>query len=512
MLLRQPGLLVAVVTFATLDLAIAAQTTTAVTYEAFGAVGDGKTDDLPAICKAHAHANEQRLPVRSNPKATYHLGRQALTAIIQTDTDWSTSKFIIDDSKGVENQGRSLFEVRSRLQPVTLKIDRLKAGQKQLYLRPKTDCLVFVENKNKRLFIRRGRNQNDGTKQSEVFILRQDGTIEHDIDWDYDRVTRVIAEPIDEDVLNLRGGDFTQIANQANATENHGYWARNIKIQRSRVVVEGLTQHVTGEGKFGGPYNGFLAASRCAHVMLRNCKVDGHKTYVKIGSAGKPVPMGTYGYQATYVIDMRMIHCTTGTDIMDRSRWGVVASNFMKDFRVEDCVLSRVDVHQGVSGDYIIRNTTLGHAGLNATGRGRLIVENSTLMGRNLVNFRQDYGSTWKGSVEIKNSRWIPGNRNESSPSLFGVNNDGQHDFGYPCYMPQTIKIDGLIIDDAKQGKGYKGAVFFDDMLKGTRKDLKSPYHLTKKIEVRGLKTTHSMKPRISTNPKMAELIDVMGL
>jgi hypothetical protein len=483
-----------------------------ITYEDFGAVGDGKADDLPAICEAHEYANQRGLPVRTNPSATYHLGRKALTAFIQTNTDWNTSKFITDDSKGVENQKHSLFEVRSSLKPVKLEISRLKAGQKRLDLRPKTDCLVYVENKNKRLFIRRGKNQNNGSVQSEVFVLRQDGSIDGDIDWDYDEVTRVIAQPIDEDVLHVRGGQFTHIANQANAADNSGYWARNIKIQRSKVLVEGVTQRVTGEGEFGEPYAGFLAVRRCAHVMLRNCKVDGHKTYIKIGRANQPVPMGTYGYHASHVIDFRMIKCTTGTDIMDRSRWGVVATNFMKDFLVEDCKLSRVDVHQGVSGDYIIRNSTLGHAGLNATGRGRLIIENTTLMGRNLVNFRQDYGSTWRGTVEIKDCRWIPGNRNERSPVIFGLDNDGKHDFGYPCYMPQYIKINGLVIEDDKQREGYEGVVFFNDVLDGTREGLASPYHLTKKIEVSGLKTASGKKPRISTNSKMAKAIDVEGL
>ena len=78
-----------------------------VAYEAFGAAGDGGQDDLPAISKAHAHANAKGLPVRSNPKATYHLGRKALTVVIATDTDWSTSRFTIDDSKGVENHKKA---------------------------------------------------------------------------------------------------------------------------------------------------------------------------------------------------------------------------------------------------------------------------------------------------------------------------------------------------------------------------------------------------------------------
>ena len=58
-----------------------------VSYEAFGAVGDGVADDLPAIVEAHAFANTHDLPVRTKPGATYHLGRRALTVVIMTDTD-----------------------------------------------------------------------------------------------------------------------------------------------------------------------------------------------------------------------------------------------------------------------------------------------------------------------------------------------------------------------------------------------------------------------------------------
>jgi hypothetical protein len=70
-----------------------------VNYEAFGAVGDGVADDMPAIVEAHAFANTLGLAVKTKPDATYHLGRRALTAIIATDTDWGTSKFIVDDTE-----------------------------------------------------------------------------------------------------------------------------------------------------------------------------------------------------------------------------------------------------------------------------------------------------------------------------------------------------------------------------------------------------------------------------
>jgi hypothetical protein len=47
-------------------------------------------------------------------------------------------------------------------------------------------------------------------------------------------------------------------------------------------------------------------------------------------------------------------------------------------------------------------NTILGYMGLNAIGRGLLTVEDSTLYGNTLVNFRSDYGSTWEGDLVIR--------------------------------------------------------------------------------------------------------------
>ena len=482
---------------------------TVVTYEAFGAVGDGKADDLPAICEAHAYANQHRLPVRTKPEATYHLGRRALTAIIQTDTVWGTSRFIIDDSQGVEDHKRPLFEVRSELPPLSLKLDRLTRGQDRLDVRPASDSLIWVENKNRKIFIRRGLNQNKGTAQSEVFILRRDGSIEGAIDWDYENITRVEAQPIDPEPLLLRGGVFSNIANRMRQEVGYNYWARNIVISRSNTEVDGLTLRISGETEVGHPYNGFLSFRRCANITLRNCSIDGRKSYQTIGSAGKPVTMGTYGYEASQVVNFRMIACRM-ENILDRTRWGVISTNFMKNILVEDCVLSRMDVHQGVSGSYIIRRSTLGYVGLNAIGRGRLIVEDSTLHGNALISFRTDYGSTWEGEVLIRNCRWIPPASLAGSPVMFRLENDGTHDFGYSCFMPRVVRIEGLFVDDSSRGAGYAGISYFGDPIGKPRKDRPFPYRLTERIEVSGLKIASGVPPRVSTNPEVAKAITVI--
>jgi hypothetical protein len=74
-----------------------------VTYEEFGAVGDGKSEDFAAIYRAHEHANAMKLPVRAKNGAKYYIHNtyvdgEVKTARIMTDVDWTGAEIIIDDS------------------------------------------------------------------------------------------------------------------------------------------------------------------------------------------------------------------------------------------------------------------------------------------------------------------------------------------------------------------------------------------------------------------------------
>jgi len=487
-----------------------------VTYEAFGATGDGVTDDLPAICAAHTYANAQKLPVKTKPDATYHLGRRALTAIITTDTDWNTSRFTIDDT-AVEDHKAPLFAVRSLLEPVTVQLSRLTRDQTQVDARPPHDCHVLVENDQKRLYIRRGLNQNQGVPQHDCFILRRDGSIEGAIDWHYDTITRIEARPIDDTPLCIRGGIFTTFANRMKQEIGYNYWGRNIVITRSNTEIEGLTHYVVGETAVGHPYRGFLSAEQCANFTLRNCFATGHKIYSTIGAAGLPVNMGSYDIHANNVVNFQLFHCRMNHSC-DRTRWGVIASNFCKNILLEDCTLSRMDTHMGVAGVYTIRRCTLGHMGLNAIGRGTLTVEESTLYGNALVSFRSDYGSTWEGDLVIRNCRWIPACGDTTWPHLFNVRNDGMHDFGYPCAMPRTITIEGLFVDDTNHPEAYQGLYLFtdpDEMSAGGETlplptDRPFPYQRCRQVTVRGLSTASGKDPQISPNAALQQEIAVV--
>ncbi len=420
---------------------------TYITYENFGAIGDGITDDMPAIRAAHEEANRQNLPVRAKAGATYYISPKVCTATIQTDTDWTGANFIIDD-RDCENHQASCFVVTGREEAVPFALTSLRQGQTKIDNPTGRELYVFVRNDNHRDYIRKGLNQNSGTSRRDNFPVSVDGTLPSPVAFDFDEITGVRATPIAADTLTITGGQFTTIANQAESAYN--YHSRNICINRSRVEVSGITHLITGELDHGAPYGGFIVVSGCAYVTIRDCVFTGHKTYQTIGAAGKPVGMGSYDISLGSASFVSLIRCSQTTDIHDRAYWGLIGSNFCRDLLLEDCNFSRFDAHQGVT-NCTLRRCKLGWQCLNAIGYGTFVVEEVEAYGNALVNLREDYGSTWNGEMRIKDCIWHPlwGNR-----SVFAGYNNGDHDFGYDCYMPRKVVIDGLTVveDFAKEG------------------------------------------------------------
>lgn len=473
-----------------------------VRYEKFGAVGDGEADDFEALVKAHAYANEHGLPVRADDNATYYIGGKDKTAVIQTDTDWGTARFIVDDTN-VANRRANIFEVRSSLASVKPDgISTLKKNQPKIDAALPGPCLIRVTNSQVKRYIRYGANQNKGSSQTDVFIVDKEGNVDMNapIIWDFDRITDIVALPMDEEVLTLSGGLFTT---KANAEESkYAYYSRGIAIRRSNVVVDQVQHYITGEGDSGAPYGGFINVGSCANVTVRNCVLTGHKTYRTIGSAGRPVSMGTYDISLNRAINVSFVNCRQSNDIKDGKYWGIMGSNFCKNLLLDKCVFSRFDAHQGVA-NATIRNSTLGHAGINAIGFGTLLVENSTAYGRTLISLRGDYGSTWRGDFIIRNCVFVPACGRPVSASLIGGHNTGQHDFGYTCYMPEHIVIENLRIDDSNHKSGYGGpAIFsnFNSKFDSASYEEKYPYVKTKEVVLKNVTTASGQPLRLSDN------------
>ena len=474
-------------------------------YSDLGARGDGETDDMEAIVATHQIANQHGLPVKADEGYVYYIGGRDLTAVIRTDTDFGESVFVIDDTS-VENRDASVFLADSPLQPLKPKgITQLSKGQRKVDLSLPYPCLVTVTNTNRSHYIRYGRNQNNGSPQTDIFILSENGTVDPDtpIAWDFDLITEIVAQPMDQETLTLTGGRFTTIANREEPV--YDYFKRGFGIRRSNVIVDGLEHHVKGEGEHGAPYSGFIHVSDCANVTVKNATLTGRKTYETIGAAGLPVSMGSYDISLSRALNVSFIHCRQSNDITDNTYWGIMGSNYCKNLVLDNCVFSRFDAHRGVA-NATIRNSTLGHMGINAIGTGTFLVERTTVHSRRFVNLRSDYGSTWQGELVIRDCVFVPSFSVGGNIALITGANSGQHDFGYVCYMPERIRFENFNIDDSHQPSAYAGpAIFanFNPKMTDETYTEKYPYVKTEEVVLRNV-TTASGKPlRISDNPFM---------
>ena len=472
-------------------------------YSEYGAVGDGITDDFEAIIKAHADANEAGLKVCADAGATYYIGAADKTALIQTDTDWGDAKFIIDDSKvEVENRNRHIFDVSSKLS--TTEITTVKTfgkNQEKLDVLLLYDSFVVVTDRTTMRYKREGLNRNNGSAQTDVFVVDKNGNVDMNapIIWDYHQISSMTAYPIDTETLTVSGGHFTTIANQAES--RYTYYSRGIGITRSNVVVDGIYHAITGELDHGAPYNGFISISNCTQVTVQNCQLSGHKTYSTIGNANAPVSMGSYDITVNISTNVTFKNCKQINDIHDTKLWGVFASNCSKNITFDSVEFSRFDAHMGVA-NATIKNSTLGHQGINIIGCGIFLVENTKVCGSGFINLRSDYGSTWEGEVVIRNCEFVPRNGIRSDAVLINGSYSGQHDFGYKCYMPEKITIDGLVIDDSNSVSNYLGpkifATFNPEYTSEAYQE-QYPYIITKEIEISNL-TIKSGKPYLISN------------
>ena len=483
-----------------------------VTYEEFGAVGDGKTDDQKAIVAAHKAANAKGLPVKAGDGKTYYIGKGSEVAVIKTDVDFGNAQFIIDD-RVLDNLKAPIFRIDPSARPFEVKgVTTLARNQKNIGVALPGPCLVEAQNSRVRQYIRYGLNQNKGAPQREVFLAAADGTVDPatPIVWDYAEVTRFTVHPVDVKTLVVRGGRFTTIANQAESKYN--YHGRGIAVRRSNVRIEGLRHDVTGEGDHGAPYGGFVGVSYCANVMVSNCVFTAHKTYRTIGSAGKPVSMGSYDISANNSVNVSFVSCRQTTDINNRRYWGLFGSNYCKNLLYDGCVFSRFDAHQGVA-NATIRNSTLGYMGINAIGFGTFLVENTTVRSGNFINLRSDYGSTWNGEFIIRNCTFVPGNGKATAGTLVNGQSTDWYDFGYPCQMPRRIVFDGLKIDDSRHPEKYEGpCVFamFNGKNTGPGYVEKYPYRVTEEVVLRNVTTASGKSVRLSSNKWMFRNVKVV--
>jgi len=483
-------------------------------YRDFGAVGDGKHDDLSAIASAHTYANRHGLPVRAEEGATYYIASTNTTAEIRTDTDWSGAFFIIDDSAlttKAAQRAHHVFEIAPSETPKSVQAgSSVQKGQTSFALNLSSDVLLILTDDGKKQYIREGKNANSGSSMSDITVVRKDGSVRPgtEVVWDFAAVTSAVAKVMEAEPLTVRGGTFTTIANRQDSAS---YFNRGIHVTRTNVVLDSITHLVEGEGKASAPYYGFLNLDECADITVKNCIFTGRKQYSP----------GTYDIKMTRALNVTLENCTQSNDILDSTYWGIMVCHRVKQLTVKDCSFSRVDAHSGFF-DVSIIGSTLGHQGLNAIGGGTLLLENSTVYGKHFVNLRSDYGSVWNGDLIVRGCTWVPnkGKALTGAYALIGGTYSGFHDFGYECGMPRTIVLENLHVDDSRAESGYSGIRLLGNIVEawtGESYEKKVaaqgyPYRVTEKITVSGFTSASGKKWTLTKNAFMYRGVAVEDL
>lgn len=471
-----------------------------VSYKAFGAVGDGKADDMEAIIKTHAYANENGCKVVADQNARYYIGDTEKSAIIKTDVDFGNAEFIIDDTAvGVHaHRDVAIFEVCRDYPVICYKSEDLakvtddtsiKVGDKRIPWLAKIlpgKSLVMIQNAEHNDYIRFGSNRDAGSPRREMIIVDKDGTVDDDVPviFDYEKVTDVTIINAEDKPITIQGGKFRNICCRtvADSDFKNRYLAyrRNMTVWRSNVTVKNIDHGMLDEPEptvnqsESYPYAGFLSIRQCNNVKVIDCELTGHTTYYEDRThiANNPcVPMGTYGLGVDSSTHIYFENVTQKPETLRDTRyWGIMGSNYCKCFTFVNCKLSRFDAHCGFWNAKLVDCEISRELGV--IGGGELYIENvQRTFGKDFMTLRSDYGATFRGNITLKNCKLcaiqnfnstepencvFDENRKYESANIIaaqvqnGANrldptqNYYEWDFGYTCYMPQNVYIENF--------------------------------------------------------------------
>lgn len=294
-----------------------------VTYEDFGAVGDGVTDDFAAILKTHEYANEHKLTVKGTKGKTYYIFDTALgeenarSAVIKTNVDWQGARFIIDDreiSLLQDNKYRNLaskhiftvlpedehkvFKIEDRELLSRIDSEGINTKTEKIDLGLGYPAMIIPYSSGHKVFRRRGYSQL--APMHEIIILDKDGRVSHEtpIMFDYHGIDYIEVYRLDpESAITIENGVFETLESRVNhfitnpdgtKTLGGGYIARGMNVTRSYTTVKNIEHIVSGgftilervnDGVEGSPYVGFFRAAYADHVTFRDCIMPGRTAY-----------------------------------------------------------------------------------------------------------------------------------------------------------------------------------------------------------------------------------------
>ena len=433
-----------------------------VTYEQFGAIGDGVANDFAAINSAHEYANENGLEVRADDSKTYRISDtridgKVVTVKIRTNVYWGNANFIIDDSElhawdGTGMCGANIFEVVSDYPDINTtdsellsKLYGIGPETKKVDLGLGYPAMIVPFNEEYRVYRRRGSSYaNGGAYQHEVVLLDKDGNIDPDtpLMFTYDKVTRLQIFRTDMEHLVIDGGIFTTKASKDNvfAYNKDGkyvikdsYFGRGLIVSRSYTVVKNLKHYVTNEVtiqeqiesdfRYGGAhYSGFFYAKNSTDVTFENCVLTGRRCYrTPEGLTNYAGTMGTYDFGAFSMNKIRLVGCDQCNFYVNKYTAEAVDENHPDAVLSMDCMIAPkwAKICWGIGGTNFCKNMEYinsrlsrfdAHAGLY---HGKVI--DSTVNAISVVG---------NGNMIVENTRFVSGGLGSVNNSFFYLRDD----------------------------------------------------------------------------------------
>ena len=460
---------------------------TVVTYEQFGAIGDGVADDSAAIRRAHEYANEKGLTVLGRADAKYRIGALETTIPIKTSTDWNGAEVIFDDTTvHWQSNLRSVyvFTVLPTVPVEKVEIPAgmsLKKGQSNVGMTFDKPCMLKLENENEKIYKRYGENANGGVPKNEMILVDEFGNVDPTtpIQYDYNELTKISLYSTDDEPITVGNARFSTSVLNPKLTEpdyenNYCYYNRGLHVTRSNTTVSHIEHRNYGEDmtieidrngdgiidkwgadkSYGVPYHGFFYFSGCNNSKITDCRLQGHQAYSFYQGATRNEKgsvrneMGSYDMNAIDCINLSFLNLVqyenkeTGETITNRFMYhGIMGSNFCRNVVMDNCYLDRFDSHQGVHNARIT-NCTLGF-GILVIGGGDLYIENvHRVSGNGFIHLRMDYNSVFDGDVVMRNCRM----GEQMTRVIEGL--WISHYNGLPNAVTKTLDIDGLVCEN----------------------------------------------------------------
>ena len=499
-------------------------------YSQFGAVGDGNAEDYQAIYNAHVFANESGQKVMGDgPDAKYYIHAIAESIPVNTDVDFCGATFLVND-RGSEvylHRG-AIFKFAPSLPVKTYNSEQIasKFGEVELHFGDteipwlvgeiEVTSFVYIKS-NFKDYIRHGSNISSGQNKHDVFVIEPNGKLHEDTPVIYDFVAgeqllnnglkfEVISSPAiveiniyraDEKPLTMENGYFErntcEVVAETGFENKYAAYERGISIQRCNVTIKNLHNKIVSEAylpttgygydddmklRQAYPYHGFVRFSMCYNGKVIDCDLNAHTTYFEAKStSANPVAMGSYDIVLNDTSNIYFEGITNGVPIGDTQYWGIMGSGNTKNTTFKSCSLNRFDAHEGLWNASLI-DCEYGHS-INVIGGGKFYCENTTKeVGNTFIYLRGDYGSTFRGTVELVNCTLkgfrsyrgiddpnrgtyysdsekmtiIQGNYMDTYKGAFDPSQASTYpylkwDFGYTCYMPQDVIIDNFTFE-----------------------------------------------------------------